>query len=101
MDVDYEPCYKKKTLPVEKYGDHACVARLRNTLRFITENYNGDILLVSHAAPIAAIHEICGYSFTYVGQATVSKFTETEDRIRLDYSDDSSHLSDQTNLRPY
>ncbi|VDL77914.1 unnamed protein product [Nippostrongylus brasiliensis] len=101
VDTEYEPCYEKKTLPEEKYGHRSCVERVRSTLRHITENYDGDLLLVSHSAPIAAIHQICGYSFKYVGQATVTKFVEDDDHIKLEYSADASHLSQKDNLRPY
>ncbi|KAK6056257.1 phosphoglycerate mutase family protein [Cooperia oncophora] len=101
VDQDYEPVYAKETLPEENRGNRSCLRRLRRTLRSITSDYDGDLLIVSHAAPIAAIHEICGFNFTYVGQATVTKFIESEDKIRLVFTADASHLSDKSNLRPY
>lgn len=60
----------------------------------------GDLLLVTHGALVAAIHLMWGSSFTYVGQATVSKVVQTEAGVHLELSGDSSHLSDRSNLRP-
>ncbi|XGW19964.1 hypothetical protein V3C99_003632, partial [Haemonchus contortus] len=102
VDTDYVPVYSKHTLPKEGFGDDACVPRVRTTLNRLTEKYDGDLLLVSHGAPIGAIHEIWGKDFTYVGQATVSKFVETEKgKFRMEFSSDASHLSDKSNLRPW
>jgi len=42
--------------------------------------------------------------WTYVGQATVTKFVETEkgsNQFRLEYSANADHLSNKSNLRPY
>lgn len=102
MDTDYLPVYSKYTLPKEGFGDDACIPRVRSTLQRITEKYDGDLLLVSHGAPIGAIHEIWNNDFSYVGQATVSKFVEIEKgKFRMEFSSDASHLSDKRNLRPW
>ncbi|KAK5970761.1 Alpha-ribazole phosphatase [Trichostrongylus colubriformis] len=102
VDTDYVPVYSKHTLPKEGFGDDACIPRVRNTLNRITEKYDGDLLLVSHGAPIGAIHEIWGKDFTYVGQATVTKFVEVQKgKFRMEFSSDASHLSDKSNLRPW
>ncbi|ETN75513.1 phosphoglycerate mutase family protein [Necator americanus] len=62
----------------------------------------GDLMLVSHGAPIGAIHEIWMGDFKYVGQATVTKFVEVDKgKIRMEFSSDASHLSDKRNLRPW
>lgn len=60
------------------------------------------MLLVSHGAPIGAIHEIFYGKWKYVGQATVSKFVQTKDgKFLKELSSDDSHLSDKSNLRPW
>lgn len=61
-----------------------------------------EVLLVSHGAPIAAIHQMLGGSWKYVGQATVSKFVQKPNgAYAKELSSDASHLSDKTNLRPW
>lgn len=99
-DINYQSIYVKETLPEEKWGDDSCIPRLRRVLPELLKEHEGDLLLVSHGAPIGAIHYVWGSSFTYVGQATVSKFVETNKGVHLEYSGDSSHLSDRSNLRP-
>ncbi|VDL76717.1 unnamed protein product [Nippostrongylus brasiliensis] len=102
VDTDYKPVYTKDTMPPELEGDESCIPRVRRTLREIIQKYDGDLLLVSHGAPVGAIHQVWGGSFTYVGQATVSKFVEKEKGVvDLQYSSDCSHLSDKSNLRPF
>lgn len=62
------------------------------------------MLLVGHGASIGAIHEVLCGDWKYVGQATVSKFTanpKNPKKFELEFSSDSSHLSDISNLRPY
>ncbi|EYC00815.1 hypothetical protein Y032_0112g274 [Ancylostoma ceylanicum] len=72
---------------------------MRRSSRILME---GDLLLVSHGAPIAAIHKVWNNQYLYVGQATVSKFIEVEKGMfRLEFSSDASHLSDKSNLRPW
>lgn len=102
VDTDYIPVYSKNTLPKEGCSDDACLSRVRSTLNRLTEKYDGDFLLVSHGAPIGAIHEIWTGDFTYVGQATVSKFVQVDKgKFRMEFSNDASHLSDKRNLRPW
>ncbi|KHJ89934.1 phosphoglycerate mutase family protein [Oesophagostomum dentatum] len=89
-------------LPEEPFADNASVPRIRTTLTKITENYAGDILLVSHAPAIGAIHEVWENCYITVGQATVSKFVEIEKgKFRLEFTADASHLSEKENLRPF
>lgn len=62
------------------------------------------IVLVSHASPIGAIHEVLVNDWNYVGQATVTKFVETgkgSKQFILEYSSNADHLSNKSNLRPY
>ncbi|KAK6727422.1 hypothetical protein RB195_005239 [Necator americanus] len=102
VDTDYISVFSKHTLPKEGFGDDACIPRVRTTLNRITEKYDGDLMLVSHGAPIGAIHEIWMGDFKYVGQATVTKFVEVDKgKIRMEFSSDASHLSDKRNLRPW
>ncbi|KAK5967091.1 Alpha-ribazole phosphatase [Trichostrongylus colubriformis] len=101
VDADYVPVYEKGTLPDELVGDHSCMPRIRRTVDHITNNYEGDLLLVSHGAPIAALHQLWGTNFTYVGQATVSKFIQSGDNIHVIFSSDATHLSEKSNLRHF
>uniref|UniRef100_A0A0N5AWX0 Phosphoglycerate mutase family protein n=1 Tax=Syphacia muris TaxID=451379 RepID=A0A0N5AWX0_9BILA len=99
VDTDYKSVMRWD-LPKEGFGDDACIGRVRKTLDAIAERY--PILLVSHGAPIGAIHEILTGTWKYVGQATVSKFVETESgKYKKVLSSDASHLSDKSNLRPW
>ncbi|MFH4980097.1 hypothetical protein AB6A40_006806 [Gnathostoma spinigerum] len=102
IDTSYKPIMPWK-LPREGYGDDGCSPRIEKTLEALVARYPGQrILLVSHGAPIGAIHEILSGRWKYVGQATVSKFVQTgKNRWQKELSSDSSHLSDQTNLRPW
>ncbi|KAK6727229.1 hypothetical protein RB195_005127 [Necator americanus] len=102
VDTKYVPVFTKQSLPKEHFADNACLPRIRTTVTKITEKYEGDLLLVSHAPPIGAIHELWDLRYTCVGQATVSKFIEVEKgKFRLEFSADASHLSSQRNLRPF
>ncbi|EPB67297.1 phosphoglycerate mutase family protein [Ancylostoma ceylanicum] len=102
VDAKYIPAFPRTSLPKQEFGDNECKPRIRVTLNRLTEKYDGDLLLVSHGAPIAAIHKVWNNQYLYVGQATVSKFIEVEKGMfRLEFSSDASHLSDKSNLRPW
>ncbi|VDM99766.1 unnamed protein product [Thelazia callipaeda] len=101
IDASYRSIMPWK-LPKEDYGDEACTFRVRSTLEAIEKLYsNSEVLLVSHGAPIGAIHEMLSGSWKYVGQATVSKFVKKPRGYKMELSNDASHLSDKTNLRPW
>uniref|UniRef100_A0A914I6R3 Phosphoglycerate mutase n=1 Tax=Globodera rostochiensis TaxID=31243 RepID=A0A914I6R3_GLORO len=89
IDPEYESIYKKP-MPKEGFGDDACIPRVRRTLEQILRKYEeaNSIVLVSHGSPIGALHEVLVGEWNYVGQAT-------------EFTNDSSHLSDQSNLRAY
>ncbi|CAJ0606630.1 unnamed protein product [Cylicocyclus nassatus] len=69
-DTSYVPVFTKETLPKEPFADNASVPRVRHTFTQITQKYKGDLLFVSHAPPIGAIHEAWNYCYVCVGQAT-------------------------------
>ncbi|MCP9264157.1 hypothetical protein DINM_022166 [Dirofilaria immitis] len=102
VDTDYKSVMPWK-LPQEGYGDEACTPRVQKTLEGIEKRFPGtEVLLVSHGAPIGAIHELLSGSWKYVGQATVSKFVKKPKGSYIkEISGDASHLSDKTNLRPW
>uniref|UniRef100_A0A915MXF7 Phosphoglycerate mutase n=3 Tax=Meloidogyne incognita group TaxID=654580 RepID=A0A915MXF7_MELJA len=114
IDTSYKPIFNKP-MPKEGMGDSACVGRLQKTIEGICEKFKDakSIVLVSHASPIGAIHEVLVNKWTYVGQATVTKFVETEKGSKetkfwskqkqfcLEYSANADHLSNKSNLRPY
>ncbi|CAJ0941000.1 unnamed protein product, partial [Mesorhabditis belari] len=102
VNENYLPFFTKNTLPKEDFGDEGCIDRVGRTLEHIFGNYHGDLLFVSHGAAIGAIHANLVNDFLYVGQATVSKFVETQKGVfEMKTTSDSSHLSDQRNLRPW
>ncbi|PAV72829.1 hypothetical protein WR25_19000 [Diploscapter pachys] len=102
IDLDYVPVYSKHTMPKEGYGDDACVPRLKQTLNRLTEKYEGNLVLIGHGASIGSIHEVLNDDFKYVGQATVSQWSQTgPGQFKHNYSSDASHLSDKSNLRPW
>ncbi|KHJ89933.1 phosphoglycerate mutase family protein [Oesophagostomum dentatum] len=102
VDAAYVPIFSRHTLPKVEFGDYASTPRIRSTLISLTEKYSGDLLLVSHGAPIACVHKVWHDQYFYVGQASVTKFVEVEKgKFRLEYSADISHLSDKNNLRPW
>uniref|UniRef100_A0A915AZ42 Phosphoglycerate mutase n=1 Tax=Parascaris univalens TaxID=6257 RepID=A0A915AZ42_PARUN len=102
VDTSYDSVMPWK-LPREGYGDDACTPRVQKTLEGLAEKFPGaTLLLVSHGAPIGAIHELLGGNWKYVGQATVSKFVEVKPgKFKKELSSDASHLSDKSNLRPW
>ncbi|VDM08718.1 unnamed protein product [Wuchereria bancrofti] len=102
VDTCYQSIMPWK-LPREGDGDEACTPRIQMTLEGIEKRFPGtEVLLVSHGAPIGAIHELLGGSWKYVGQATVSKFVKKQKGGYIkELSGDASHLSDKTNLRPW
>ncbi|TMS36125.1 hypothetical protein L596_003373 [Steinernema carpocapsae] len=102
VNEDYQPIVGPK-MPKEGYGDDACVPRLRTTLSGILDRCkSGSILLMGHGASVGAIHEVLTGDFKYVGQATVTKLVEkSPGQFHLEFSGDSSHLSDRSNLRPW
>uniref|UniRef100_A0A0N4Z0I6 Phosphoglycerate mutase n=1 Tax=Parastrongyloides trichosuri TaxID=131310 RepID=A0A0N4Z0I6_PARTI len=106
VDKNYSPIFNK--LPSETgYGDEACIPRVKKLIEQLLKRYDNpdeQILLVSHGAPIGAIHEVLNGRWKYVGQATVSIWEETDDgseKFKCLSSSDSSHLSDKSNLRPW
>ncbi|KAL3997570.1 Histidine phosphatase (branch 1) family protein [Acanthocheilonema viteae] len=102
VDTRYKSVMPWK-LPREGVGDEACTPRVQITLEGIEKRFPGtEVLLVSHGAPIGAIHEVLGGSWKYVGQATVSKFVKKPKGGYIkELSGDASHLSDKTNLRAW
>ncbi|VDK85319.1 unnamed protein product [Litomosoides sigmodontis] len=102
VDASYKSVMPWK-LPREGDGDEACTPRVRKTLEGIEKRFpDSEVLLVSHGAPIGAIHEVLGGSWKYVGQATVSKFVKKPKGGYIkELSSDASHLSDKTNLRAW
>ncbi|CAJ0580728.1 unnamed protein product, partial [Mesorhabditis spiculigera] len=101
-DVDYLPAFTKHTLPREGMGDDACCDRVSRMLDYVTTKYSGDLLLVSHGAAIGAINQRLNGEFTYVGQATITKYTESaQGKFKQDFANNPNHLTDKSNLRPW
>ncbi|KAL3080561.1 hypothetical protein niasHS_013755 [Heterodera schachtii] len=119
IDTNYSPVHDKKSLQKvesaqskgqEKEED--CINVVKKTLSDILQaNQNAkNIVVVSHSGLIATIHELLTGEETSCGQATVSKFVQyanddaTVDvlkRYHIEYSSDSSHLTEHTDLRPF
>ncbi|ETN82864.1 phosphoglycerate mutase family protein [Necator americanus] len=98
VDTKYVPVFTK----VSPCKNNVTVTYFTVSVTLTSSFVLGDLLLVSHAPPIGAIHELWDLRYTCVGQATVSKFIEVEKgKFRLEFSADASHLSSQRNLRPF
>jgi len=139
VDTEYEPAVQWESLSAEE-TNFACAPRVQQTLERLLERYDGNLVVVSHGAPITAAHWALTGEMKYVGQCTVCKYqlverpregavremardqdeytigedddsglgisNQAEEKSLLDRMEvkcvkvnDSSHLSDQTNLR--
>jgi|UniRef100_A0A914QSX0 broad specificity phosphatase PhoE len=116
IDPEYEH-FLKEFLPED--DEYVCERRIRKTIESILEKYTGNILIISHGSPIAAIHTVLGRKYRYVGYCGISKFvvtptsesspTNRENKngpndihskyhFKCSLAGDYSHLSDHTNL---
>uniref|UniRef100_A0AC35U0A5 Phosphoglycerate mutase family protein n=1 Tax=Rhabditophanes sp. KR3021 TaxID=114890 RepID=A0AC35U0A5_9BILA len=106
-DTKYVPVFK--TCPKEGgYGDEGCLPRVKKFIETVLDTVcvgeNDTIVFVSHGSPIAAAHDHLARKWKYVGQATVSTFTEVGNmtgKFTMDSSNDASHMSDKSDLRAY
>jgi len=104
IDLAYEPIIPKPGPEIR--SEDGCIERMRTAIGGIRARYPGNILLVSHGAPIAAAHAVLSGEWYYVGQCTVSKFVPAKTRANpydaefiAVMSGDSHHLSNRANLR--
>uniref|UniRef100_A0A183C6R5 Phosphoglycerate mutase family protein n=1 Tax=Globodera pallida TaxID=36090 RepID=A0A183C6R5_GLOPA len=101
INKDYEPMFLAPPESEIAKGKHGCTQRVEKTLRKIVDKCHGDILIVSHQGPLAALQKLLTASIEYGGTATVSKYAEVPgciDRFEAEYLYDSSHLSDPVRL---
>uniref|UniRef100_A0AC34F8C5 Phosphoglycerate mutase n=1 Tax=Panagrolaimus sp. ES5 TaxID=591445 RepID=A0AC34F8C5_9BILA len=103
IDESYVPVVNpwKEGFKKEGSGDDACTPRVKKTINHILDNYDGNIAIVSHGAPIGALLETLLGEWTYVGQCTVSKLIEKNGKWKAESIADDNHLSDKSNLRPW
>ncbi|KAI1708617.1 histidine phosphatase superfamily (branch 1) domain-containing protein [Ditylenchus destructor] len=73
IDASYRPYATKDQLVPEKTSI-CCFVRMRNVLEWILNKYSGNIILVSHGAPISGLHFALTNQLKYVGQCTISKY---------------------------
>uniref|UniRef100_A0A914P3Y2 Phosphoglycerate mutase n=1 Tax=Panagrolaimus davidi TaxID=227884 RepID=A0A914P3Y2_9BILA len=111
VDTEYEPVLKQYLPEKDEY---TCEKRIRQTIESILDRYPGNILIVSHGSPTAAIHTVLGHEHREIGYCAVSKFVATplhktdmetiKDNLGFKYSfdcqlaGDLSHISDPTNM---
>uniref|UniRef100_A0A914Z7S9 Phosphoglycerate mutase n=1 Tax=Panagrolaimus superbus TaxID=310955 RepID=A0A914Z7S9_9BILA len=104
IDENYDPVINpwKGGFKPEGPGDDECTDRIKDTIEAILSKYEGDIAIISHGSPIAALLEVLTGKWSYVGQATVSKLIEKEDgKFKALSIADHAHLSDKKNLRAW
>uniref|UniRef100_A0AC34F4D6 Phosphoglycerate mutase n=1 Tax=Panagrolaimus sp. ES5 TaxID=591445 RepID=A0AC34F4D6_9BILA len=116
VDSEYEH-FLKEFLPED--DEYICELRIKKTIESILEKYSGNILIISHGSPIAAIHTVLGRKYRYVGYCAISKFvvtptsesspTNRENKsghhdihskynFKCTLAGDISHISDRSNL---
>ncbi|KAI6174682.1 Protein UBASH3A-like protein [Aphelenchoides bicaudatus] len=124
IDQNYKPYHTKHYTETTSM---CCQRRISDTIEKLLKDYLGNVLIVSHGSPIAACHVALSGRSVYVGQCTISHYSmhekpqseldnlENEEVVQEAAQDfvvksekfhfkptllgDSSHLSDQTNLR--
>jgi len=103
LDVNYKPIIDpwNPSFKHEIGGDDGCFDRCRTAIKKILEEYEGNIVIVSHAAIIRGILKALIGRATYVGQATVSIIVEENNKYSPVVISSAEHLSDKSNLRPY
>lgn len=111
ISLAYQPFYlAPQEDEFEQQTVRACFLRVKHTVQQVLKRCNGDILIVTHQAPLAAIQEFLlgpTKELLFPAQATVSKYVERpasfgngkETAFTDDYLCDSSHLSDFSGLR--
>ncbi|KAL3118142.1 hypothetical protein niasHT_001458 [Heterodera trifolii] len=101
INRQYEPMYLAPPEIEKSKGVHGCFPRVEDTFRKIVAKCYGDILIVSHQGPVAALQRMLTGSMEFGGSATVSKYVEVPGmagRFEAEYIYDSSHLSDTGKL---
>ncbi|CAK5021628.1 unnamed protein product [Meloidogyne enterolobii] len=115
INLRYKPLYLS---PAEEEFDssatvRACFNRVKHTLKQLLKICEGDILIVTHQGPCAAIQEYFmdllrrSDELLYPAQATVSKYVEVPGvyssneppRFSDEYLCDCSHLTDRSGLK--
>uniref|UniRef100_A0AC34FUB4 Phosphoglycerate mutase n=1 Tax=Panagrolaimus sp. ES5 TaxID=591445 RepID=A0AC34FUB4_9BILA len=113
VDPEYDN-FLKDFLP--ENDEYVCEKRIRQTIENILEKYPGNILIVSHGSPIAAIHKVLGNTIRDIGYCALSYFivTKVEEAADIDndgkndidakynfkcvFAGDMSHLSQKTEV---
>ncbi|KAL3105255.1 hypothetical protein niasHT_029714 [Heterodera trifolii] len=125
INPKYWPLFNKRTLSalksVKKVEEEDCKWIIKKTIgQILADNKNAEhIVLSTHGAFTAYLHEILTGEWTIVGQSSVTKFVryydendgekdfaanyadKIMDKFRMEFTSDVTHLSDPYNTRPY
>ncbi|KAL3068630.1 hypothetical protein niasHS_016036 [Heterodera schachtii] len=125
INPKYWPLFNKRTLSalqsVKQVQEEDCKYVIKKTIsQILADNKNAEhIVLSTHGAFTARVHEILTGEWTIVGQSSVTKFVryydendgekdaganyadKIMDKLRMEFTSDVTHLSDPYNTRPY
>ncbi|KAL3068621.1 hypothetical protein niasHS_016027 [Heterodera schachtii] len=125
VNPKYWPLFNKRTLSalqsVKQVQEEDCKYVIKKTIsQILADNKNAEhIVLSTHGAFTAYLHEILTGEWTIVGQSSVTKFVryydendgekdaganyadKIMDKLRMEFTSDVTHLSDPNNTRPY
>ncbi|KAL3105256.1 hypothetical protein niasHT_029715 [Heterodera trifolii] len=124
LNPKYWPLFNKRTLSalqsVNQVEEEDCKFVIKKTIsQILADNKNAEhIVLSTHGAFTAYLHEILTGEWTIVGQSSVTKFVryydendgekddanyadKIRDKLRMEFTSDVTHLSDPYNTRPF
>uniref|UniRef100_A0AC35F7C2 Phosphoglycerate mutase n=1 Tax=Panagrolaimus sp. PS1159 TaxID=55785 RepID=A0AC35F7C2_9BILA len=75
IDANYDS-FLKDFLPED--NEYVCEKRIRSTIENLLDKYPGNVLIISHGSPIAAIHTVLGNTNRDIGYCAISHFVVTQ-----------------------
>jgi broad specificity phosphatase PhoE len=87
VDPEYDS-FLKEYLPED--NEYVCEKRIRQTIENLLDKYPGNVLIISHGSPIAAIHTVLGNTNRDIGYCALSHFVVTQTTESLPSHDQST-----------